>query len=200
MQILGIDYGSKLAGTTAITYLEENRLQTTISRKGQDADALVCKLVKSLLPEIIAIDAPLSVPAGIINSKANNYFYRKCDKELQAMSPMFLGGLTARALKLKDQIKLEFPHIKILETYPKAQWRRILPDDKTYKTKNEDPENLKSVLIKELAELELELEFELEIINNWHCFDSILCWIGGSRYAYGKSLIYGKEEEGLIYV
>lgn len=88
---LGIDYGSKLAGTTAICYQEGDALTIIQSEKKQDADRFINDTVESLKPEQIFIDAPLSLPAAYFGN-GDDYFYRDCDRQLKAMSPMFLGG------------------------------------------------------------------------------------------------------------
>ena len=89
---LGIDYGSKVAGTTAICRLTESgQFEFSCSTKGRDADLWIKKAIEEFLPESIYIDAPLSLP-GAYYGKESNYFYRQADRELRAMSPMFLGG------------------------------------------------------------------------------------------------------------
>ena len=42
---IGIDYGSKLAGTTVICYKKEGRLQLLQSEKKSDADAFVSQFI-----------------------------------------------------------------------------------------------------------------------------------------------------------
>ena len=43
--------------------------------------------------------------------------FRKADHELKAMSPMFLGGLTARAIELSDKMKKMASRIRDLPTH-----------------------------------------------------------------------------------
>jgi len=114
---MGIDYGAKKAGTTAICYQEGNRLFTSLSVKGADADDFCFQQIERLRPEFIMIDAPLSLPDAYFG-KGDDFFYRQCDRELNAMSPMFLGGLTARAMRLADQLKSR--QMLVYETYPRA--------------------------------------------------------------------------------
>ena len=111
----GIDYGSKLAGTTVVTYDKDGKLYQKSSAKKQDADRMILSWVQSLKPDFVFIDAPLSLPAAYFG-KGENYFYREADIELKAMSPMFLGGVTARAISLKKQIEAE--GVEVFETYP----------------------------------------------------------------------------------
>lgn len=112
--IIGIDYGGRMAGTTAIAALTDNRITLTSCPKGQDADAWIEKHVLALQPTIIAIDAPLSLPSGLMGS-GGDFHLRLADRLCGAMSPMFLGGLTARAMALKATSKANGTWI---ETYP----------------------------------------------------------------------------------
>jgi predicted nuclease with RNAse H fold len=103
MMHFGIDYGSKMAGTTVITYNQDNVLYQRSSVKNGDADAFILDCVTELQPGQIYIDAPLSLPLACFG-KGTDFFYREADRKLKAMSPMFLGGLTARAMKLRLQL------------------------------------------------------------------------------------------------
>ena len=96
---IGIDYGAKLAGTTAICFEQSGQLKIWQSEKKKDADKFVQESIKQLQPTTVFIDAPLSLPLAYFG-EGENYFYRECDKILKGMSPMFLGGLTARAMRL----------------------------------------------------------------------------------------------------
>ena len=121
----GIDYGSKLAGTTVICFDENEKLNFRQSEKKQDADAFLEKLISEKQPDSVFIDAPLSLPNAYFG-KGEDYFYRKCDREVGGMSPMFLGGLTARAIKLKS--KSETPECPFYEIYPAQLVRVLFPD------------------------------------------------------------------------
>jgi hypothetical protein len=98
--ILSIDYGSKLAGTTAVCFEKNNQLHLAQSVKKQDADAWLRQLISTKKPAAVYIDAPLSLP-GVYRGEGSDYFYRAGDRAVGAMSPMFLGGLTARAMQLR---------------------------------------------------------------------------------------------------
>lgn len=184
---LSIDYGSKLAGTTAICWAENKQLKIVQSEKKKDADLFIQKYISELKPGMVFIDAPLSLPSAYFG-KGKDYFYRKCDKELKAMSPMFLGGLTARAMKLSSQ----FPDIIFHEIYPAQLRRLILPEAIFYKKE-------KLEVFCELLENILPYIF-LEQPKNWHQVDSALAWLSGWRYEKGKAEIYGEEKEGIIIV
>lgn len=188
MMHLGIDYGSKLAGTTAICYQNEKKLIVIQSEKKQDADIFIQEVVEDLRPKQIFIDAPLSLP-GAYFDKGDDYFYRACDKELKAMSPMFLGGLTARAIKLTRFLRSK--GIECFESYPAALVRDTDKLQSNYHKKS----MVNSTLIKLLEEL---INLKVQSIGNYHQIDAILCWHIGDRYRNGKAKVVGKTDEGQI--
>ena len=189
LDFFGIDYGSKIAGTTVIAYLESDRLQIVQSAKKQDADRWILDHCDNLKPEMVFLDAPLSLPAAYFG-KGEDYFYRLCDRECKAMSPMFLGGLTARAMALdKGYNKAEF-----IECYPGMLARQVLKLGELYNKKSK----LSDQAVEQLLSL---LPYELDaMLDNWHQFDALLCWLTGYRYQKGEALKIGDKEEGLIIV
>lgn len=194
-QIIGIDYGSKLAGTTAAAFVEDGKLQVSQTQRGQDADAWILELASTLHPKTIYIDAPLSLPKvysqGVFTPEAA-YFYRACDREVQAMSPMFIGGLTARAIQLRA--RLAETSIAVLETYPSQLNKLLFSHLQGYK---KSPAAL-PVFTEALQSL---LPFPLaQLPANWHQFDSLLAWLSGYRHTLGTSVLYGDAREGRIIV
>lgn len=184
MKWFGIDYGSKLAGTTAVSFLDGNDLIIMQSKKNQDADLMIEELVEKHQPEHLFIDVPLSLP-GVYKDDAayHDYFYRACDRTLGAMSPMFLAGLTARGIKMCA----DFAKKGILshETYPTALARYLLI---------EEWEHIHSAAEKILSQL------TIQVPANKHQADSLLCFLAGHRYQQGISKIVGNEKEGVIYL
>lgn len=73
MSHLGIDYGSKMAGTTAIAYLDNGEIKVILSQKNKDADAFIIATTEQLKPNSIFIDAPLSLPLAYFR-QGDNYF------------------------------------------------------------------------------------------------------------------------------
>lgn len=184
--IAGIDYGSKLAGTTCICYNLNDKLNILQSEKKSDADALILDWVKQSKPKLVMLDAPLSLPLVYTDISGSDYHYRACDRELKAMSPMFLGGLTARAMKLRMQLS----SFTILETYPKQVKFHRFAGIPGYKDNIEAYAN----------QLGKTLPFEiLTPITNWHQVDSVLAWVAGWHYRNGNGQSIGEEREGLIY-
>jgi len=112
--IVGIDYGNKYAGTTVICYNSRHEIKFVQSSKNADADSFLLNELTYLNPDLIMIDAPLSLPGVYwLSSEYKDHFFRSCDRELRAMSPMFLGGLTARAISLIKKMN----GTEVLETY-----------------------------------------------------------------------------------
>ncbi|MEZ5058281.1 MAG: hypothetical protein R2879_14700 [Saprospiraceae bacterium] len=190
--IAGIDYGSKLAGTTYVAYDQNGQIHLTGVEKKKDADLWLQNLIPELKPEYIFMDAPLSLP-GVYSGDGEDYFYRKADRDCMAMSPMFLGGLTARAMRLKAFFKKI--DLKIFETYPArvVDTQPGLPD--LYRKKD------KNALQPFVEKLEKLLPYDFaKRPETWHEADAILAWLSGFRYAMGKALSFGDEKEGLIWV
>lgn len=190
--LAGIDFGAKLAGTTAMTLLRDSRFQIHDCKKGDDADAWILEQVQGLSIKTVFIDAPLSLPPAYFNDKSNEFFYRKADAALGAMSPMFLGGLTARAMKLKRL--LESQHIAVFETYPAALVRELFPLSKFYK--KDIPEFRKELR----AKTKLHDLPALPPFTTFHQMDSLLAWFSGYRHIIHQSIVHGSKEEGEIFI
>ncbi len=106
------------------------------------------------------------------------------------MSPMFLGGLTARAMKLAAQ----YEEIKFRETYPAYLIKMVLELGEYY-TKREAYNN-------QLAEI-LVRDHKLDLAKNptnWHQLDALACCLSGTRVENQNALLIGEEGEGLIWV
>lgn len=188
--IAGIDFGSKLAGTTVLAWFDGQQLHLEQTAKGQDADALLEKWVAEKSIKQIFMDAPLSLP-GVYTGEGNDYFYRAGDRELGAMSPLFLGGLTARAMRLAAGWRKS--GVEVYEAYPGALWKEIGDKKLAYKKDM-------AALLACLALLQLHWEVQLPELANWHQFDALLALTTGLRYAAGKSKNYGDPREGRIHV
>lgn len=194
--IVGVDYGSKMAGTTVLCYTRERQIRFLQSAKKRDADIFLLENFDELHPDLIYLDAPLSLPRGFFEKERAEYFYRQCDKEVGAMSPMFLGGLTARAIKLRDSL----PRYTFYEAYPGGLARELGINKEQYKkTVNYIPQVSKAILTYLNEALGEVFIFE-SIPKNWHQVDALLALTVGFRHAKGLSLCYGDEKEGVIYI
>jgi len=189
MDWVGIDYGSKLAGTTVICYEKNKKLCLLQSEKKKDADLFISNFIKEHRPKEIYLDAPLSLPGAYLGV-GDDYFYRKCDKATKAMSPMFLGGLTARAMKLAASHK----EVVFKECYPGYLIRTVLDYSELYAKKSKYSPKLHKQLAKEF-----DLEYN-STPKNWHQLDAVVCWISGWRHGSGQGELLGEANEGLIWV
>ena len=192
--IAGIDYGSKLAGTTVIAWQEEDRLHFISSVKNQDADAMILEWAVAYRPSLIMLDAPLSLP-GVYRSLAgfSDYFYRQADQALRAMSPLFLGGLTARAMKLKAE--LTGMQIEVRECYPREVcrlegWRGVYG-----KSQKEPVEPFTAMLLEQMG-----LIWKEDTPLTWHHADALLALRSAQRLQSGLIQAIGHEEEGQIWI
>jgi len=203
--IVGIDYGAKLAGTTVICYAQpQGKINFLASEKKKNADSFIISFVREHSERLdeIFLDAPLSLPQVYSresnNSSDRDFFYRRADREMNAMSPMFLGGLTARAMKLSFELSL---YATFIETYPKALIKHLSIEEKidisNYKKEKEEITQQAD----RLSRLELLAEFELitsEIIT-WHHFDALLAFSSAQRHKMQRSISVGDELEGCIH-
>ena len=188
----GVDFGAKLAGTTAITYILEDQLKIAQTTKGQDADKWLVKIIKENNLDYIFIDAPLSLP-GAFFGKGDDFNYRKADRLTNAMSPMFLGGLTARAIKLKTE--LTHYGVNFIEVYP-GGFVRNQPSYKMFYNKK-DLTSLSKMTEELLPTIRHNFS---EKPTNYHQLDSLICWYIGERYLKGQAQSLGDAEEGLIWI
>ena len=190
----GIDYGKKLSGNTVICERDNRKIHFYQAENNRDADQFILDHIQKHPPRLIFIDAPLTLPGAYHHpERYDNYFFRRCDLELGAMSPMFLGGLTARAIRLKSLAEKE--GIGMKETYPKALARKMGLQEHGYRRGKENMEAC-IALIEESAALKVNKAD----IRSWHHFDALLALVSGIRYEQRLGYSFGDTKEGLIYI
>jgi predicted nuclease with RNAse H fold len=189
----GIDFGSKIAGTTVICYgNNQNQLDIIGTLKKQDADEFLISMLIHIKPNFATIDAPLSLPSVFTQpQKGKDYFYRTVDKEVSAMSPMFLGGLTARAIRLKHTANSH--QIPIFETYP-ALFVKQFKLDEFY---NKKDNSLIEPFVNRLLEL-FSAKISINQLPTWHHVDALIAWISSYRIAHNEHLIFGDDEGQIL--
>lgn len=194
--ILGIDFGAKMAGTTVIARMyEHNKVDFAASNKNQDADQFILDFVQQQEDVwLIYLDAPLSLPFIYCNKEeGKDFFYREADRMTGAMSPMFLGGLTARAMKTAtDLSKLG---AKVVETYPAKLAEVLKLKELDYKGSSESIPDLCNKLI-EIS----SFEFDINEVKSWHHFDALLCLYSAKRHEMQSAMVFGNVAEGTITV
>jgi predicted nuclease with RNAse H fold len=120
MSVVGLDLAGVETRPTGFCVLTGMRAETSQVYTDED----IVKRVQKCKPEIVAIDAPLSLPAGRESiDQRTNIHLRECDKELLKRGikffPITLGPmrkLTSRGMNLKGI--LEEKRFKVIEVYP----------------------------------------------------------------------------------
>lgn len=190
--IWGVDFGAKLSGNTAVASYDGEKVKLYQAERSQDAGKWLDRLYSEMVPALIGIDAPLSLPPGYFHPGQDLHF-RKADRLLGAMSPMFIGGLTARAIEWSQGVEA-----KRIEVYPSALADLLHPAGRKLR-KSESDWFHKEVLIPTFIDLE-EQELSIEIPRTIHQLDALLALLTALRYRSGKAISYGIESEGMIWV
>lgn len=194
--LFGIDFGSKLTGNTVIAIFQNPRIIFMDVDKGVDADQFILNAADHFKPTHVFIDAPLSLPGVYKNiDGCSNYHFRHADLDLKAMSPMFLGGLAARAMQLKDQ--LEQKGASVFETYPRVLANRFDLASRGYKGSNQGLKCCRS----EIAErFKGNIELTACDITTWHHLDALMALMSAMNFDQGCADTFGREDEGLIFI
>lgn len=192
----GIDYGSKLTGNTVIAIFQDDRIIFLDVDKGVDADNFIINAADHFKPDHIFMDAPLSLP-GIYCSQEGktNYHFREADLELKAMSPMFLGGLAARAIELKDNLANK--GITVYETYPRVMAERLKLKALGYKGSQT---GLHSCAKKIGSKINPKIAFDYKDIQTWHHLDAMLALMSAMSHDLGQTEVFGDPVEGQIHI
>lgn len=209
----GIDFGARLSGKTVVAWLGSDGLHLDRVAAGADADEFLDQTVQNFKPQAIYLDAPLSLPsvyrhagplAGrVLDAAGNNngdvsppapgpgadWFLRESDRELGAMSPLFLGGLTARAMRLAAT--WQAAGIPVIETWPRGVVKVLeLPG---YRAKGSNAAAEFSQQLPALGFPETP-----PAVADWHEADALLAWWAGARHRAGEAKQFGASAEGLI--
>lgn len=178
MKIFGVDFGAKNRSSTVISTVRGKSV--ILSRNIGDADTFILDYFKEATEGVVFIDAPLSLPKIYKTGKGTDFFLRSCDRELRAMSPMFLGGLTARAMKIRASLSKQ--GLDVYETYPSALARHLGIDRGSAR------------------DISNAMGLKLPKIKDRHEFDSILCLLSAKRFLQGSAVSFGDNREGVILI
>ena len=189
--VIGIDLAGSEKRNTGICMLNEY-LEAKCFVVHKDWEIL--NFIKKFEPDLIAIDAPLSLPKGRKSlDRREKIHFRECDKKLFELGikffPITLGPmrmLTKRGIKLRKI--LEKNGYKVIEVYPGAT-QDILKIAR------------KSVSLKRLREGLEKLGIKIEKKELTHDeLDAITAAFTGYLHLKGMTLSLGNEEEGIIVV
>ena len=188
MSIVGLDLAGVETRPTGLCVLKGMKAETCLVYKDDE----ILKSVEESKPAIVAIDAPLSRPAGrkTIEQRANVHL-RECDKELLRRGikffPVTLGPmrkLTSRGINLRRT--LEDKHCRVIEVYPGgAQDVLGIP------RKQQGLERLRTGLEKQ----------GIRGLNNRmsdHELDAVTCAFVGRLWLERKSITYGTPEQAIV--
>ncbi|MBS3806633.1 MAG: hypothetical protein KGY60_03950 [Bacteroidales bacterium] len=190
----GIDYGKKLSGNTVICIKKGSGIEFLKAEKDQDADRFILEQIEHHTPRRIFIDAPLTLPGAYYDNQAyDDFFFRQCDQQLGAMSPMFLGGLTARAIRLKNL--LSAMNIELRETYPKALASQLRLKKCGYRRGKENLDHCCERIMESS-----DLYFDKTSVISWHHLDALLALISAFRHEQKLSYTFGDPGEGQIHI
>lgn len=190
--VWGIDFGARLSGNTVIAACQAGQVRLYQCPVGVDASAWIQEKYREQKPELIAIDAPLSIPFGYFQENGDLHF-READRALAAMSPMFIGGLTARAVELTRKLSCI-----VIEAYPSGLADLWLYQGR--KRRKEDVFGFFKQFIKPRFQEWFDTEPPLVPPENIHQLDAWLALMSALRYQRGEAKSFGSESEGLIWV
>jgi len=191
MKVVGIDLAGSEKQKTGFCILDEKlNAKTKVLKKDEE---IISETLKAK-PEIISIDAPLSLPFGRKSlSQKGPPHLRECDKELLKMKikffPITLGPmrkLTKRGIKLKKIF--ESKGLKVIESFPGAA-----QDILNMPRKQAGLEKLRKALIKFGIKGDVKKK---EITGDE--LDAITSALVGKMYLEGNYIAIGNPNEGLI--
>ncbi len=188
MLIVGLDLAGVETRPTGFCILVGMQAETCLFYTNVE----ILQKIEETKPEIVAIDAPLSLPPGrkTIEDKSGGHL-RESDRQLLKNGikffPITLGPmrkLTERGIYLKKA--LEYRDFKAIEVYPGgAQDLLGIP------RKQKGLDKLKSGLEK------LGITGLKEKITD-HELDATTCALVGRLFLEGKSITYGPKEDGIV--
>lgn len=187
MKIVGIDLAGSEKRPSGFCLMNE-KLEVKVKTLFSDKEIL--EEIKKIKPDIIAIDAPLSLPKGRKSLKEkSNIHLRRCDRELMKMKikffPITLGPmrrLTERGIRLKKKLA----NFRVIEVYPGGA-QDLLGIPRKQKGLKRLSEGLKKLGIKGIKGIE-----------NEHELDAITAAYVGKLYLEEDFLALGDKKEGLI--
>jgi len=191
MIVVGIDLAANHKKQSGFCIMNENLEVKTFLLF---TDNEILDYVKHYNPELIAVDAPLSLPMGRKSlEEKSNIHLRLCDRELLELGikffPITLGPmrkLTKRGIKLKQM--LENLGYKVIEVFPGAT-----QDILGLVRKNQGIDKLREGLIS------LGIKGIKNEMNDDE-LDAITCALTGLLYLKGECIELGDKKEGILII
>jgi len=191
LRVVGLDLAGSKNRTTGFCLMDENLYVRT---KPLHTDKEIQSETVGQEPEVVSIDAPLSLPRGrkSLSHKGPPHF-RACDLELRKMKirffPVTLGPmrmLTARGMKMKRIFESE--GLKVIESYPGS-----IQDILGMPRKQAGLEKLRTALTQYGVKGDVG---RADITHDE--LDGITSALVGKMYLEGTYLAIGDPEEGLM--
>ena len=188
MTIVGLDLAGVESRPTGFCVLKDVNVKTSLVY--EDGEAL--KRIEENKPEVVAIDAPLSLPPGRESiEERTNVHLRECDEELLKRGikffPVTLGPmrkLTSRGINLRKI--LENKHFRVIEVYPGGA-QDILGIPRKQQGLRRLREGLEKVGMRGLNDRMSD-----------HELDAVTCAFVGKLFLEGKSVTYGNAEQAIV--
>ncbi len=192
VRIVGLDLAGSAKRTTGYCLLDENLHAET---KALHKDREIISETLTAQPNVVSIDAPLSLPKGRKSiHQRNRHHLRACDRELLRMKikffPITLGpmrNLTSRGIRLKRIF--EARGLRVIESYPGS-----IQDILGMPRKQAGLEKLRKALIDYGVNGDVEAK---ETISHDE-LDAITSALVGKMFLEGKYLAIGNPEDGLM--
>lgn len=188
----GIDFGGKMSGTSVIAVPGQTTIRLFNCEKNEDADKFLLDIIQQKKIRCVFLDAPLTLP-GIYRGlpTTEDYFFRESDQKLKSVSPMLMGGLTARAMKFSSVLRKS--GIECYEVYPPAFISRMKLNAMGYK---KETEQIPEISEKISGIIGLPLMHEL---NTWNEVDALIGLAIGKLFQQNKAELCGTMDEGIVY-
>lgn len=215
----GIDLAAG-RGVTAVAPLRVTTQPATpaLVREGwcavADDDALVA-LLTSYQPVVAAIDAPLSLPAPVSaalterRAMPGSPYTRAAERDplwsrlgVRPLPVSFLGGLTFRALVLRERLRQALPEMVVVETFPSAVHalldpQRARPTPPRERPRRGSPDDRRAVL-RALSDWVRGLPMEGESVPNMDMLDAVGAGLAAIAVWRGVYCAIGDPAEGQI--
>ena len=205
----GIDLTSTEAKPSACLGLDDKSQLVYLGLLTKNTD--IVATLRFYSPQVIAIDAPLSLPLGLCcleeNCSCKPKFPRKnrqCDQELRQQGipcyptskKTFVKDLIYRGIELKTSIDCEVKQAaQVIEVYPFASKVRLFGKTMPRKTTKEGM----SFLRDKLGEILPGLKPYLDILDHDLC-DAAVAAYTALLHHQNKVDALGNSEEGIIYI
>jgi predicted nuclease with RNAse H fold len=188
MSVVGLDLAGVESRPTGLCVLKGMKAETSLAYTDEE----ILKRIVEIKPRIVAIDAPLSLPAGRQSvEQRTNVHLRECDKELLRRGirffPITLGPmrkLTNRGINLRRT--LETGHFRVIEVYPGGA-QDILGIPRKQQGLNRLRAGLEKTGVRGLNDRMSD-----------HELDAVTCALVGKLFLEGKGVTYGTSEQAIV--